>query len=323
MTPEECEARYKQLDRWYNGLGVNVLPWDTRNNKPVLGSYEFYHTHAVMDNEYRDWKAAGLFDKGAITTLGRAWRKKGIVGKDKDLEYYLFCIDIDIAGYIKEIGPLEQILKRYYVEGHANTPGKYHVFGYSTYQIPNARLEMDGRVVLEVFSNNHLMNISPSWHEDNSQYAAIEGCNLNPDVNDGIVNFLEQVFRKHGQEYLTGNNSSRSTVVDNDAFMFNEPFIYEGERWTKLSKKVPLLLAQHIGKMPLDDIKQIVLNYNQKYCKPPFPINELEIIWINAVKLIGKKAKDREQRRKEREKSLDEYQDGLTIVRPNTLLYAD
>lgn len=135
------EAFNEMLDFWYYEIGANIIP---SANKKAIVPWKAFQTKSIDPVLYEYWKKNHMFDRGAAVILGRAWRKKGLVGDDKKLEYWLGCIDCDSPDAINDLGLLDNLKKQFYIEEHKNTPGKYHLFFYTTKPIQSNKLVIEG-----------------------------------------------------------------------------------------------------------------------------------------------------------------------------------
>jgi hypothetical protein len=145
----------EKVDYWYYEIGVNIIPFDTINKRPMIAEWKPFQTKPIEPVLYEYWKKIHMFDRGAAVILGRAWRKHGLIGNDKDCQYWLGCIDCDSPDAINSLGLLDNLKKQFYIEEHKNTPGKYHMFFLTTKPIPSNRLVVDdGRCLFEIFGRS-------------------------------------------------------------------------------------------------------------------------------------------------------------------------
>ena len=79
----------RKLDDWYYNLGVNIIPMNTRTDKPypLIDEWAPWQDKRIPPELYEYWKKEHLFDKGAAVILGRAWGKEPLVGKDKIIQF--------------------------------------------------------------------------------------------------------------------------------------------------------------------------------------------------------------------------------------------
>src|SRR6476620_3771953 len=86
---------YSKLDNWCYKTGVNIIPVDSQNKRPLMNWLE-RQNNPISFELYEQWKSDGLFDKGFGIITGRIHRGQY---KDKNL----ICIDIDNKKGIEEI----------------------------------------------------------------------------------------------------------------------------------------------------------------------------------------------------------------------------
>lgn len=226
---------------------------------------------------YEYWKRSNLFDRGAAVILGRAWRKRGLVGELTKLEYWSGCIDCDSPDAINELGLLDNLKKQFYMEEHKNTPGKYHLFFHTIKPIQSNRLIVeDGKCLFEVFGgdNNHLMNVSPSMHNDGSAWTEVDWCTPTPFIDqDGIsiTKWLTGIFDKHGQSYkydskgLLGITTAPTAIAN--ISRIGKPKIPKGRRHTELVKLTNSIISRTKTVLTEEQIRKIVHELNTTECE--------------------------------------------------------
>lgn len=115
---------YSGLDFVYYELGVNIIPADTINKKPLI-EWSYYQANELTESEYLENKKNGLYNKGIAIICGKIWR-----GRFKD--YWLNGIDLDNELAIKEFCTRDGIvsdkfLSENLVESHEDDPHSIHV----------------------------------------------------------------------------------------------------------------------------------------------------------------------------------------------------
>jgi len=268
------EAFNKRLDFWYYEMGVNIIPFDTVNKKALV-EWKQFQTKATDEVLYEYWKKMNMFDRGAAVILGRAWRKHGLVGDDKDLQYWLGCIDCDSPDAINNLGLLENLKKQFYIEEHKNTPGKYHIFFLTTKPIQSNRLIVEGgKCIFEIFGgdNNHLMNVSPSVHEDGSPWLPVDWCTTTPFIDrdgESITKWLTSIFDKHKQSYrydskgLLGITPNRTA----DISRIGKSKIVKGSRHRKFMSLVNSVIGRNKAVLTKEQIRKMILELNATECE--------------------------------------------------------
>ena len=61
-------------DFWRYNIGVNIIPADTRNKKPLV-KWSEYQNKPIPEWEHNQWKKSGMFCKGLAIILGRVWHR--------------------------------------------------------------------------------------------------------------------------------------------------------------------------------------------------------------------------------------------------------
>lgn len=211
-----------------------------------------------------------MFDNGARVILGRAWRKHGLVGDDTRLQYWLGCIDCDSTNAINELGLLNNLKKQFYIEEHKNTPGKYHMFFYTTKPIQSNRLIIDnGKCLFEIFGgdNNHLIDVSPSMHRDGSQWQPVDWTTTTPFIDrDGvsITKWLTGIFDKHKQSY---QYDSKGLLGITSVSRIDKPKIPKGRRHKEFVSLVNSIIARNKPVLSKEQIKKMVFELNVTECE--------------------------------------------------------
>ena len=119
-------------DFWRYNIGVNVIPVDTKNKKPVVPWFG-WQSKAIPESLHRQWKTEGLFSNGIAVILGKVWHRQDLTN------YYLVGADADSKKAIDEIYTyngkrtiLEEFAEKTLVEQHRDNPNKAHFYFYAT-----------------------------------------------------------------------------------------------------------------------------------------------------------------------------------------------
>ena len=73
---------------WRYNIGVNVIPTDTKNKKPVVPWFG-WQSKAIPESLHSQWKTEGLFSNGIAVILGKVWHRQDLAN------YYLVGVDVD------------------------------------------------------------------------------------------------------------------------------------------------------------------------------------------------------------------------------------
>jgi hypothetical protein len=262
-----------KLDFWYYEMGANIIPFDTINGRPILTEWKPFQDKPVDEVLYKYWKKNNMFSSGARVILGRVWRKKGLVGSDKDLQYWLGCIDCDSPDAINNLGLLENLKKQFYIEEHKNTPGKYHIFFLTTKPIQSNRLIVDnGKCIFEIFGgdNNHLMNVSPSFHRDGSPYTEVDWCTTTPFIDrdgESITKWLTSIFDKYKQSYKYDSKGLLGITTKADISRIGKSKIAKGNRHNDFMSLINSVIGRNKAVLTKEQIKKMVLELNLTECE--------------------------------------------------------
>jgi hypothetical protein len=75
-------------DYWRYRIGVNVIPADSRNKRPLV-TWTEWQTSPIPQSLHDVWKSNNMFSEGLAIVLGKVWHRPDRTG------YYLFAIDTD------------------------------------------------------------------------------------------------------------------------------------------------------------------------------------------------------------------------------------
>ena len=118
-------------DFWRYRIGVNIIPADSRNKRPIVLWKEF-QDKPIPKEIHNQWKNEGLFDSGIAIILGRVWHRI-----DRQ-DYYFNCIDADNLKAIQElftrngkVTTIEHFSKVTVIEQHKDNSNRLHLRFYS------------------------------------------------------------------------------------------------------------------------------------------------------------------------------------------------
>src|SRR5690242_18557448 len=83
-------------DFWRYQIGVNIIPADTKNKKPIA-DWAYYQDNPIPEWQHEKWKSDNIFSKGMEVIAGKVWHRQ-----DKK-DYYLVVLDAVKIEAIKEI----------------------------------------------------------------------------------------------------------------------------------------------------------------------------------------------------------------------------
>ena len=68
-----------QTDFWHYGMGVNVIPVDSKNKRPNVTGWKHWQDSPITDKQHEDWKKAESYKNGIAVIAGKIWN-----GPNKD-----------------------------------------------------------------------------------------------------------------------------------------------------------------------------------------------------------------------------------------------
>ena len=203
-------------DYWYHEMGLNVIPSDTRNKKPVLSQHKEYQNKRIPKDVYESWKRDNYFEQGHGNLSYRVY----LEGKD----LFWVSIDCDSKQAISEFclnndGSLEELAKRFVIEQQADNLDRAYISFLSPIAFPQKGA--DAKLGLEVKSKGEhgIMCSAPSIHIDGEPYRIIG--TKKPVVLDNLqsinmIRKLDRICAKHGLEYLqrkSGLDPKRKDII--------------------------------------------------------------------------------------------------------------
>lgn len=273
-------------DFWHYEKGVNVIPADTINRKPLV-DWKQWQNISIPEETFLNWKELGLFDKGLAIIPGLSYR-----GNNKGL--YLIFIDVDKQEAINELATrndktvtLEKLATQLIVEQHKNDLNRAHFFFYSP--IPFDVKGPDSILGLEIkgLGNHGIAFVSPSFHSSGYKYEIIgtkDPIVLSRQQAIELIQHLDQICMKYGLQYLgkndvysSGNSSSNLETSGNSRIRSDLRHIIkkleiipviekikEGERHNILISVANSLLFTHVKKKKsIDELYNFFLEVKQ------------------------------------------------------------
>jgi len=140
-------------DFWRHDVGVNVIPANTREKRPII-EWKEWQDKPIPEELHNRWKSENRFNDGMAVIAGKVWHNK-----QKEC-LYLNCIDADNAKAIEEICSqngkgsitLQGLARCTLVEQHLDDPTKAHIYIYSNK--PFAKKTSDNIINNNIDNNN-------------------------------------------------------------------------------------------------------------------------------------------------------------------------
>jgi DNA replicative helicase MCM subunit Mcm2 (Cdc46/Mcm family) len=111
-------------------------------------------------------------------------------------------------------------------------------------------------------------------------------------VSENLEQIINDVLSKYGIDYLlTSDKRVRDYQRKRDA----NKTINEGSRHNELLREMNARLHEFVKRKPLEDIKQMCIEYNNLFCKPPVENKEFEQMWNDSVVYVVEKEGEERQ----------------------------
>jgi Bifunctional DNA primase/polymerase, N-terminal len=309
MGTSQTYSMNESADFWRYDIGVNVLPADTKNKKPLVPWYE-WQDKPIPEQLHNQWKEQGAFSQGIAIIPGKVWHNEN----KKDL-YFVF-IDADIQKAIDDlctigskITSLQELSKKFLVEQHKDNPKKAHIYFYSP--IPFPKKNADSVLGLEVkgLGEHGIAFCFPTTHKDGMPYEII-GTNqpvaLTVEQARELIQHINQICMKYGLQYLERETSSQNITSKMQNIIKSLDIdttvrIPQGQRHVTLISAADSLLFRHLGKGKKKSEKSLRDFYesiNYQLCEPePLPRSEIDSIWNSALEFVNR-IRDKEEQNK-------------------------
>jgi hypothetical protein len=315
----------ESADFWRYDIGVNVIPADTVNKRPIV-SWSEWQDRPIPEELHNKWKEDGIFSDGIAIVPGKVWHSK-VEDKNK---LYLIFIDADKAIAIEELCTrdgktvsLRDASQKFLIEQHADNPDKAHIYFYSPIPFPQKTADSILGLEIKGLGKHGIAFCFPSKHKAGMRYELIgtsQPVRLTIEQARGLIQYIDQICIKHRLQYLekdtfgssyfcspnVGNtlrNIVRTLTIDTTVK------IPRGQRHVTLISVANSLLFNHLenkrkGKSETE-LKQFFEQINHLLCEPePLPENELYSIWNSAVKFVSKTREN--EKAKEMENATDD-----------------
>ena len=281
-------------DFWFDGVGVNVIPANTKN-KNISINWKEYQNKPIPKEIHESRKNAGYYSNGIAIILGEVFRGpyqgNFLVGIDIDRKLGLteFLNRNNKSAFLKDFA------QKTIVEQHKDELHKAHIYFYSP--IPFPQKTPDAVIGLEVKSKGEhgTMFVSSSTHTNGYNYEIVgparEPLLLSTENAMEMMNHIDYICTKYGLEYLQNERNQilteplkkliKTLKIDAD-FQYRIP---EGMRHTTLLSFADSLLINHKNnkKISKDELKSFLIEVNEKVCSKPLPQSEINEILKSAI----------------------------------------
>jgi hypothetical protein len=286
-------------DFWRYNIGVNVIPADTRNKKPLV-KWSEYRNKPISEWQHNRWKNSDMFCRGMAIILGRVWHKNDIkdyffLGIDKDNEKAI----VEFCSRNGKTITLGELASKTLVEQHSDNLSKAHSYYYTTRPIMSKssdsifsnEINNDLIPALEAKSQgNCLMYCTPSVHKNGTRYAFLGTCEpatLNELQTDELELHINSICKKYGIDYLN-NKNDRLLIPIRDLFQPENRILEGHNRHEALLRVMESLILRNRTIFSLERIAELSREWNNIHCMPPLDDKEFERQWKSAVEFIKK-----------------------------------
>jgi hypothetical protein len=214
MDSSQTYSINESADFWRYDIGVNVIPTDTKNKKPLVTWYE-WQDKPIPEHLHNQWKEQGAFLQGIAIIPWKVWHNE----HKKNL-YFTF-MDADTQKALEElctinhkISSLQELSKKFLVEQHKDNPQKAHIYFYSP--IPFPKKNADSIIGLEVkgLGEHGIALCFPSTHKDGMPYEIIgtnQPITLTLEQARELMQHINQICIKYDLQYLERETSNISS----------------------------------------------------------------------------------------------------------------
>lgn len=302
----EIQSLNESADFWRYDIGVNVIPADTLNKKPLV-SWTEWQDKPIPEKLHNRWKEERSFSDGIAVVAGKVWHSKEV---DKNTLYLIF-IDADKRTAIEEFCTrngkkvsLRDVSQRFLIEQHGDSPDKAHIYFYSP--IPFPRKTADS-ILVKGLGKHGIAFCFPSKHKDGMRYEIVgtnQPVTLTIEQARELIQHIDQICIKHKLQYLekdtfgssyfcSPNISSNLRNIVRTLTIDTAVKIPEGQRHVTLISVANSLLFNHLEnkrkRKSEKELKQFFEQTNHLLCEPePLPDNELSSIWNSAVNFVSR-----------------------------------
>ncbi|MDN5866822.1 MAG: bifunctional DNA primase/polymerase [Candidatus Nitrosocosmicus sp.] len=286
------------LNYFYHDLGMNIIPVDSRNKKPLV-NWKEWQTKTIPIEMFEQWKKEGLFDKGFGIITGRIWR-----GKYQG--YFLICLDCDneeaireFLSTFKEIDSLRKLAQHTLIVQHEDAKDKRaHIYMITRTQMSkkcgisanNKNKEKDIDLpTIEVKTDSSTFMIGPGSMHKNGYPYQIQGTRniqvLDEQKTTLFDDTLNKIYQKYNKNY--GKNSSLPTIHEMDE---DDYVVYKGNnRHLNLLRKIDSWYSLSNKALTFDELLVRGNNWNMKHCEPLLEENEVSDLVKQSMGWIDKK----------------------------------
>ena len=106
-----------------------------------------------------------------------------------------------------------------------------------------------------------------------------ENCTTMCSVNDNIANYIDKIFRRHGQEYLSNGNGNTNNQNRPPVSRIGKPKITIGNRHVELRSLICSLISKNNNGLDKELLRKFSYEINQTECETPLPEKEISELY--------------------------------------------
>ena len=265
------------INFWFREIGVNVIPFDTKNRRPILSKEEHskYFEYLMTLTEFNNFKENGYYGNGFVIKLGPVERGK-YRGK------YLNALDLDSQLTIEEVcagSTLSELSREMIIEQKPGNNDKCHILWFS-----NKRVKSLGQVKVKdgpdfAVKTKGPFFVSNSPNKSGSNYEFIEGCTLDPSVNDYMESHINKICQKYNIPYL--DLGQQGLGQGQQPFKEKEKW-QVGERDNVLFEWATNILTKMDEQVDEEEFLHLLISQNKKRCVVPLDEQQVKKICKSA-----------------------------------------
>jgi P4 family phage/plasmid primase-like protien len=287
---------------WYHIRRVNVIPFDTKNRRPVLESYTDYQNTRIPLELFNQWLENGLFDYGMAIFPGK------IYSHDPNQILYLVVLDFDRKEGFEEFCKFESNnmtrelwAERTILEQHLGNLDRWHLYLLSTIPFPNKGPDRKMGIEVKSRGEDGIIFCTDSPHEDGTRYQFIgtdEPHILSKTQAIEMIQHINSICVRNGIEYINKkvllNPKIKKMIKSLRVIPHKNIKHLEGERHNTLISVANSILFCHYrkdneGNSNEEKLKAFFEELNQEICEPePISKNEVDSIWNSCLDFVEK-----------------------------------
>lgn len=291
MTPNEY------ADLWYNEIGGNVFPANSKEKKPYWTdnkgekhyiSWSEYQETPITEAQFKEWKESNAFKNGLAVICGEVFR-----GKNKGL--WINGIDCDNQKGIDELRKtvtLKQLASVTLVEQHSNK-SKAHIYYLTKQPIKsksgNKEKDENGNSLpqIEIKSGGkQILYCAGGHHKDNSLIEIVGIKEIKQVDKEALETNLNNTCVEFSIPYLSGISTSLKPIEELTDKKFE---IHSGENRSEAILRYSNSKFAKNREFDENTLFNVNMKYNHDHCKPPYPESKVRSITKQSINFISEK----------------------------------